>query len=486
MKKGVALLLVLALAGGAGGAYYHFIYKPQNTSAVGRVSSDSEDAVYVTSVASIAGLGSGSGQIQRYAGVVVPQETWSAKLENDRTVKETYVKEGDEVKEGDKLFSYDTDEEQDKLEQAEIDVERLQNDIETYKQQVEELTKAMEKASEADKPTYANQILGEENSIKQTEYEIKSKQLEIENYKQGMTEADVFSKITGIVKSVASNNSDSSSDAYITIMAIGDYRVEGTINEQNINQISEGANIICYSRVDNTQYWTGMVTSIKRDSGSSNADSDYGYSTDSGDSTNSTNYPFYVELDSSDDLMLGQHLYMEINQGQLNQKEGIWIPDYYITTEDDGTSWVWAASDKNTLEKRDIVLGESDDSMLTVEILEGLSAEDYLAVPDPANEEGNPLIFNESGSSEAIYDGYDTYGDGSFDWDDEYYFDDGSFDWSEEDWDWDEEDLDGASFYLEDDWDEEYYEEQNDADYDDFGEVEFDDEDDYSDDEEDE
>ncbi len=445
MKKGIAFLTVLVLACGAGGAYYHFIYKEQQSGSNGvHVSSDSEDAVYVTSVAAIAGLGSGTGQIQRYAGVVVPQETWSAKLESDRTVKETFVKEGDLVEAGDKLFCYDTDEEQDKLEQAQIDVERLQNDIETYEQQIAELEKAMAKASESDKPTYANQILGEQNSIKQAEYEIKSKQLEIDNYESGMSDANVYSKISGVVKSVADSSSDNSSDAYVTIMQLGDFRVEGTINEQNVSQIYEGANIICYSRVDSSLYWTGIVTQINRESGTSNADSDYGYSTDS-DSTNSTNYPFYVTLDASDNLMLGQHLYMEMNQGQLNTKDGIWLPDYYITTEADGSSWVWAASAKDTLEKRTVTLGETDEDMLTVEILSGLTEEDYLAIPDSANAEGNPLIFNEVTDVETVYDGYDTFDDGSFDWDSAEYWDDGSFDWDDEDWsdeDWSDEDWD--------------------------------------------
>ena len=98
MKKGIVVLLVLVLAGGAGGgAYYYWTRSAQGAEGGDRVSSDSEDAVYVDSVSMLAGLGTGTGQIQRYSGVVEPQNTWEVRLENERTVKECKVKVGDEV-----------------------------------------------------------------------------------------------------------------------------------------------------------------------------------------------------------------------------------------------------------------------------------------------------------------------------------------------------------------------------------------------------
>ena len=43
-------------------------------------------------------------------------------------------------------------------------------------------------------------------------------------------------------------------------------------------------------------------------------------STSSDDQTTSTSYPFYVELDSSENLMLGQHVYIERDIGQDEKK----------------------------------------------------------------------------------------------------------------------------------------------------------------------
>lgn len=61
-------------------------------------SGDGGNLVYVDSVASITGLGSGTGQRNRFAGVVEPQKTVTIKQSSDKKVKECYVKEGDRVK----------------------------------------------------------------------------------------------------------------------------------------------------------------------------------------------------------------------------------------------------------------------------------------------------------------------------------------------------------------------------------------------------
>ena len=120
MKKALVAILLLGVLGGGGyGVYHHFFADSQTTAE--RVSSTSEDAVYVDLVSAITGYGSGNGLIERYGGEVEPQATLEVKLENDRKIDECYVKEGDEVKEGQRLFSYDTQEDEDKLAQAEIE-----------------------------------------------------------------------------------------------------------------------------------------------------------------------------------------------------------------------------------------------------------------------------------------------------------------------------------------------------------------------------
>jgi HlyD family secretion protein len=171
-------------------------------------------------------------------------------------------------------------------------------------------------------------------------------------------------------------------------MKTGDFRVKGTINESNIGEITEGTVMIVHSRADPDKTWTGPVTVIDRENGKS-SQTYYGSDT----SAQSTNYPFYVDLDSSEDLMLGQHVYMEINAGQLDEskKNGIWIDEYYVDQTDPEKPVIWAA-ENGKLKKRAVTLGEHDEELYKVQVLEGLTVEDYIAFPDETMKEGTPTI----------------------------------------------------------------------------------------------
>ena len=465
MKKGIAVALVLVLAAGGAGGYYYWKQKNDAGASGERISSSSEDAVYVDSVSVLAGLGSGNGLIQRYAGMIEPQQTWEVKLENDRSVKECFVKEGDEVKDGQKLFTYDTTEDEDNLAKSEIELERCENEIETSKAQKEQLEKEKTKASADEQLDYTTRILTTENNIKQNEYEYKAKELEIKQLKEKIADAAVYSEMDGVVKSINDPNdnngngygymSDSSDSAYITILQVGDFRVKGTVNEQNKDQIYDGMEMLVHSRVDETVMWHGIITEIKLDKGENNSESS-AYSFYGSDSSgSSTNYPFYVELDSSDGLILGQHVYLEPDQGQGEKKEGIWLYDYYFIQEENGDSYVWAASSSNTLEKRSVKLGEYDEDMATYQVLEGLDAEDYIIVPSDDLVEGLPVIYNDYNSvpddfnfDDMDMDDFDVSG---------VEFDDGDFDISGVDYDEDDMDFDIGDYDEDDIGDEDYY-----------------------------
>ena len=68
----------------------------------------------------------------------------------------------------------------------------------------------------------------------------------------------------------------------------------------------------------------GTMGSVDVNNGTSDDSSNDMYmgmaSTSSDDQTTSTSYPFYVELDSSENLMLGQHVYIERDIGQDEKK----------------------------------------------------------------------------------------------------------------------------------------------------------------------
>ena len=104
-------------------------------------------------------------------------------------------------------------------------------------------------------------------------------------------------------------------------------------------------------------------------------------------------------MESTDGLILGQHLYLEIFTEE-GQTSGPSISSGFICYDDDGTTFVWA--EKNgKLEKREVTLGEYNPMTDTQEVVEGLSLEDYIAFPDAALcREGAPTTREEPVASE--------------------------------------------------------------------------------------
>lgn len=404
MKKALIAIVVLGLIGGGGYGVYHYFFEKTDTQK--RVSSTSEDAVYVDQVSVITGYGSGSGYLQRYGGEVEPQETLEVKLESERTVKECFVEEGDDVKEGQRLFVYDTQEDEDKLAQAEIDIEKAKGEIELAEKQIKSYEKSKASASADDQLTYTTYIMEQQTVIKQSEYEIKTKELEVKNLKERIADATVLCEMDGVVQKISDPSDNQSmgyygygssdSSAYITILSAGDFRIKGSVNEHNLEDLQNlynmGVRIVVTSRVDSTQKWYGTISEIKTDQAEDDTNGgrvyyDYG-------GADSSNYSFYVELESSEGLILGQHVYMEEDAGQDEKKDGLWLEEYYLMQED-GKAYVWLANSKDVLEKHEVTLGDYDDALMEYEITEGLGAEDYIAVPQEGVEEGNPVIYND-------------------------------------------------------------------------------------------
>lgn len=356
---------------------------------VSRGSSSSDGlTAYVDSVSMITGLGSGSGLMNRYSGVVEPQETIQINRNQERKIKELYVKVGDKVEEGTELFAYDTDEISLNLSQAELELERLSASITSLKEQVKLLNSQKASVSTEEKLEYTSQILNTENELKRAEYDVKSKQVEIDQLKSSLENSVVKSTVAGIVKSISENGMDmyGQSEAYITLLSTKDYRIKGKVSEQNVWLLQTEQPVIIRSRVDETQTWNGVITSVDLENteSSNNNTSYYG---ESGESA--TTYPFYIELESAAGLILGQHVYIELDNGQDEVKDGVWLYDYYLVHEDD-KAYVWVATDKNKLEKREVQLGEFDEEWMRYEIVDGLTMEDYIAFPDERLIEGMP------------------------------------------------------------------------------------------------
>lgn len=388
-KKIIAIVAagIVAVAAVIGGVWYFTRGNSQGGKAA--------DKVYVQKISEIQSWNNGT--VSSYAGVVESQETWEVNKDSSKEIKELLVAVGDTVEAGTPLFTYDTKEAENQIAQLKLDIESVNNDISNYNSQIAELQKEKKSAPEDQQFEYTTQIQTLQTSIKQSEYDLKSKQVEIDKQQQTIDNATVTSKIPGVVKTINDSGVEASgnSSAYMTILATGDYRVKGRIDEQNVSMLNVGQAVVVRSRVDEAQTWNGTITAIDTETAEKDNNNGSMYGSDDSSTQSATKYPFYITLDSTDGLILGQHVYIEPDYGQTVAKEGIWLDESYIVT-DDGDPYVWAADSKMKLEKRKVTLGEHDDEQFQYEITSGLTEEDSITWPMDGLYEGVTAVTDES------------------------------------------------------------------------------------------
>ncbi len=340
-------------------------------------------AVYVQSVEELAGLG-GIAPGDRFAGLVVSENVAQIQKDSDRTVEELLVKEGDDVQEGDILFRYDMDELQLQLDKQKLEKEQLIATIENYKEQIKELEAQLNRVwSASDKLQYTVQIQSTQVDLKESELKLKEKETQITQSESILQNVEVKAPVTGRIQSINENGMDNYGNplAYISIQQSGSYRVKGMLGELQRGGLMEGSRMRIVSRTDSTVFWLGTVTLVDYENPSQGSQYDMYYGMSSDEMTSASKYPFYVELDNTEGLILGQHVYLELDVEE-GETVGVSISSAFICYEEDGTAYVWAENGRGKLEKRPVILGEYNFMNDTMEVTGGLTEEDFIAFPD--------------------------------------------------------------------------------------------------------
>ena len=339
-------------------------------------------AVYVQSVERLAAMG-GIAPGNRFLGMVVSEHTAEINRDADKTIAELLVKEGDDVQEGQALFSYDTEELQLNLDKKNLELEQLKSSIESCKEKIKSLERERSGLSGTAKLQYTVEIQSAQVDQKEAELKLKTKEDEVKKAQELLDNSTVTSPITGRVQKINENDttdSDGKPAAYITIQQSGAYRVKGVLGELQRGSLKEGDRVKMVPRTEENAAWTGTVTLVDYENPTQGSDTDRYYGSSSDEMTTASRYPFYVELDSTDGLMLGQHLYIELDTGA--DAPGVGISGAFLCYNEDGSAYVWAEKG-GKLEKRAVTLGDYDPMTDVQKITEGLSLEDYIAYPDP-------------------------------------------------------------------------------------------------------
>ena len=374
MKKAAFILALVMLLGVAAGC------------------GESNGEASVQSVSMICGLGS-AGLTDRFAGVVSALGETNIKKDDSMTVGEIKVKVGDTVEVGDVLFTYDMSQLELDLETAQLELESLKSTLADKEDEKKQAEDALDEIlDDAQRNTTLIQIRQINLEIRNTNTSIASKTRDIEKLQGNMKVNSVKAEVAGEVKSV---NPDGGTDnqgnplPLISIVQTGGFRVKGYVNENNAAVLNEGAQVIIRSRVSD-QTWNGTISSIDWNNPAQSSNNYY-YDSGTTDTGTSSKYPLYVELASSDGLLMGQHVYIEPDLGQGAQSAGIQLPASFIN-DADTSPWVWAQSSSGKLEKRSLTLGDYNAELDTYAVTDGLTAADYIAYPDDTLKAGMTCV----------------------------------------------------------------------------------------------
>ena len=191
--------------------------------------------------------------------MVVSENAVEIKKENEKTVREIYVAEGDQVSEGDKLFSYDADELSLTLDKQKLEVDRLNATIDEKKEQISSVESDMESASGNDYTQLNIQLRQLQTELTQAEYDKAAKQKDVDHTQKMMKDVDVKSPISGAVRKI----NEQGEGAFMVIQQAGAYEVKGMLNEMSLGAgIMEGTPVVIQSRTDDSKTWNGTVRKV--------------------------------------------------------------------------------------------------------------------------------------------------------------------------------------------------------------------------------
>ena len=210
----------------------------------------------------------------------------------------------------------------------------------------------------------------QEKRVKELEFDIKMAEAD---YKIMLTEAEdgnVYAQIDGTVVSILpEEEARMTTQPILKVSGGGGFYVEGAVSELEKDNLQLGQEVTINDWNTGMTY-TGTVSSV----------GDFPSSNDSWNgmgNPNASYYPFYVFVDESADLQAGYHVSIMYAAG--TSQNGIYLEKPFLR-EEGGRYYVLVRGDNGLLEKRYVTTGKSLWGSY-LEILDGLSEEDYLAFP---------------------------------------------------------------------------------------------------------
>lgn len=291
-------------------------------------------------------------------------------------VKDIAVKEGQEVNKGDKLFSYDNEEINLQVKQAEIEEKVASMRFDQGKKKIDSLKKDIKKAK--DSGAAKEMIESLESQLNELELQQKTSDLEkekgnlrIEELKKKQGELTVYSNFAGVVQKLDKDASQGSTPgmggqgkAFLQIASKDPFQIQGTLTELQKSQIQKDQTITVTAKAAPKKKWTGKITEVSEYPTSAEVSAQAPGGGEAGQ--NMSYYTYKASLDSQDGLSPGYHVSIQVN---LENKKMVAVPSKSIVTENE-ESFVYV-EDKGKVRKQIVKKGSGDGDW--TEVVEGVT-----------------------------------------------------------------------------------------------------------------
>ncbi|MED1639588.1 HlyD family efflux transporter periplasmic adaptor subunit [Bacillus thuringiensis] len=290
-------------------------------------------------------------------------------------VKDIVVKEGQEVGKGTKLFSYDNEEINLQVKQAELDQKMADMRYDQGKKKIDSLKKEIKKAKDGGAGKEVTDPMEEQVSEleiaqKTTDLEKEKGKLQKEELSKKQKEFTIYSNFAGVVQKLDKDAAQSSSQAlggqgkaFLQVASKDPFQIQGTLTELQKSQIQKDQTFTVTAKANNKKKWTGKITEVSEFPTSAEMAQAGGM----GEATqNMSQYTYKASLDSQDGLSPGYHVSLQVN---LENKTMVAVPTKSIVEKDDD-AFVYV-EDKGKLRKQNVKKGATDGDW--TEIIEGVT-----------------------------------------------------------------------------------------------------------------
>ncbi|MDM5157322.1 efflux RND transporter periplasmic adaptor subunit [Bacillus sp. DX1.1] len=280
-------------------------------------------------------------------------------------VKDIEVKEGQEVEKGTKLFSYDNEEINLQMKQAELDQKMASMRYDQGKKKIDSLKKEIKKAKDSGAGKEVTEPLDEQVSEleiqqKTTELEKEKGELQSQELKKKQSELTIYSNFAGVVQKLDKDAAQSSTQAvggqgksFLQIASKDPFQIQGTLTELQKSQIQQDQPFTATAKANGKKKWTGKITEVSEFP--TNAEVAQAAGPGGEGSQNMSQYTYKASLDGQEGLSPGYHVSLQVS---LENKKMIAVPSKSIV-EKDGDAFVYI-EEKGKLRKQNVKKGSTD------------------------------------------------------------------------------------------------------------------------------